>query len=78
MYSPGFRETAFRAIEVGMCKAAVLRSLGEPIESRRFDDGYERWYYSKHGMRSKSYYIRILVFDGRGWVVAKQAEFYLG
>jgi hypothetical protein len=77
IFSPGFSETAFQAIEIGMGQAAVLQSLGESIDSQKFDDGGEYWYYSKHGPRSKSYFIRIVVFDGRGSVVARLAQYYL-
>jgi hypothetical protein len=76
-FSPGFRERSFQELQAGSSRDDLVRALGEPLEKVTWDDGYSWWYYSKHG-KAKSYFIRIVILDKRGAVVAKVARFYMG
>jgi hypothetical protein len=76
-YAPGFKEEVFRSVEMGFSQDEVKRRLGEPLSSKTFADGNTCWYYSRHGKKSKSYFLRLLEFDGKGILVARRAEFYV-
>jgi hypothetical protein len=77
VYAPGFREAAFRSLPLGADSAAARRVLGAPLDQARHDDGETYWYYSQHGPRSKSYFMRILVFSPTGRLSGKVASYYL-
>jgi hypothetical protein len=76
-YAAGFKEEAFRSLEMGIRQDEVKRRLGEPVSTKSFPDGYTCWYYSRHGAKSKSYFVRLLEFDGKGLLVARRGEFYV-
>ena len=51
--------------------------LGPPLHKREFADGRTYWYYSRHGRRFDSYFVRILVFDEQGRLLARRSYFYV-
>lgn len=85
-YAPGFNEDAFVAIKTGAREREVLERLGQPLDKKSFPepimrkvfpDGSTAWYYSRHGPRSKSFFVRALVFDGEGRVIRRFREYYI-
>jgi hypothetical protein len=76
-YAPGYREEAFCALKRGASQATVLAQLGEPLARHSFPDGETVWYYSKQTTGTDNYHLRNVVFDHRGAVVRKVAEFYV-
>jgi outer membrane protein assembly factor BamE (lipoprotein component of BamABCDE complex) len=76
-YATAFKEEVFRALEMGLSQDDVKRRLGEPVSTKTFSDGDTCWYYSRHGKQSKSYFVRLLEFDGKGILVARRSAFYL-
>ncbi|HEX6899357.1 MAG TPA: hypothetical protein VF789_06570 [Thermoanaerobaculia bacterium] len=85
-YSSGFNEEVFAKITVGARKQDVLEKLGEPLDRKSFPEpimkkafpnGGEAWYYSRHGPESKSYFVRVIVFDGQGRVARKSRYYYV-
>lgn len=76
-YAPAYREEAFRAVKRGASEAAVLGQLGEPLARHSFPDGETVWYYSQQVTGTDNYHLRNVVFDSRGVVVRKVAEFYV-
>lgn len=76
-YAAGFKEEIFRSLEMGITQDDVKRRLGEPVSMKTFPDGDTCWYYSRHGVTSKSYFVRLLEFDDKGLLVARRAEFYV-
>jgi hypothetical protein len=77
-YAPGYREEVFRTLAFGVTEADVARLLGPPLLAKRFSDGNTCWYYTRHGERSASYFVRVLEFDPRCVLVARRHYFYLG
>jgi hypothetical protein len=76
-YSSGFNETVFRSLEMGLPQNEVARRLGNPFLTRTFADGNTCWYYSRHGRKWKSYFVRVLEFD-RDWrLMRRYAAFYV-
>lgn len=75
-YAPGFREDAFRSLPVGADLATAHRAVGAPLDQSRYG-GETYWYYSRHGPRSKSYFLRILIFDQTEHLTHKLAYFYV-
>jgi hypothetical protein len=76
VYAPGFTERAFRTVQPGYSQAQVLTLLGKPLGLRDYD-GYTYWYYSQHGRRSKSFFLRLIGFDSSHHVVATEHAFLL-
>lgn len=76
-YAAGFKEQVFRSLEMGIAQDEVKRRLGEPVSTKTFPDGDICWYYSRHGAKSKNYFVRLLEFDDKGLLVARRAEFYV-
>lgn len=76
-YAAGYKEEIFRSLEMGINQDEVKRRLGEPVSTRAFADGNACWYYSRHGRKSKNYFVRLLEFDGKGILLARRAEFYV-
>lgn len=76
-YAPGFREEVFRSLRLGSREAEVRDLLGEPLLSRDFPDGGRYWYYSRQGDRSPNYFVRALVFDRNGALLARRRYFYV-
>jgi len=76
-YAAGFREDVFRSLEMGISQDEVRRRLGAPISTKSFPDGITYWYHSRHGAKSKSYFMRILAFDSQGTLRTRRAEFYI-
>lgn len=76
--APGYREEVFRALAFGAAEADVARLLGPPLLTKQFSDGSTCWYYTRHGERSASYFVRVLEFDQRGVLIARRHYFYLG
>lgn len=75
-YAPGFTESAFRRIRPGYSQAQVIALLGNPLGSRDYE-GFTYWYYSQHGRRSKSFFLRLVGFDASHHVVATEHTFLL-
>ena len=76
-YAPNYSEEVFRSLELGSDTAAVEQLLGPPLLAKEFPDDKTYWYYSRHGERFDSYFVRILVFDGEGSLVARRSYFYV-
>jgi len=76
-YAAGFKEDVFRSLKMGISQVDVKTRLGEPLSTKSFPDGNTCWYYSRHGTKSKSYFVRLLEFDAKGVLVARRAEFYV-
>jgi len=77
-YAPGYREEVFRELELGATESEVARLLGQPLLTKKFPDGHTCWYYTRHGQRFASYFVRILEFDQRSVLVARRHYFYVG
>ena len=77
VYAPGFDERAFRTVEIGDGREAVLERLGEPLERWNAEPtGVETWSYTA-SPGSHSYWLRSIRFDDHGRVSEKNAEFYV-
>jgi hypothetical protein len=85
-YAVGYNEKTFKGILIGASEEEVVEKLGEPLAKRSFPepimkdlfpDGSTAWYYSQHGPSSKSYFVRMLVFDAEGRVFRKYREYYV-
>jgi len=76
-YARGFTERAFSEVEPGASQGAVRQSLGAPLLTKAFPDGTTVWYYSRHGPRSRSYFIRALEFSSDNKVSRIFREYYL-
>jgi len=57
-YAAGFKEEIFRSLEMGITQDDVKRRLS----MKTLPDGDTCWYYSRHGVTSKSYFVRLLEF----------------
>lgn len=77
-YAPGYREEVFRTLEPGATESEVVLLLGRPLLTKQFSDGNTCWYYTRHGERFASYFVRILEFDRRGVLIARRHYFYVG
>ena len=49
-YAAGFRESKFRTIRLGMSEADVIRTLGQPLETKPATQ-YIEWIYGPPGLR---------------------------
>jgi hypothetical protein len=78
VYSPGFDETKFRSLPMGVDQSTVERELGAPISTKTFPGGNVCWYYSEAGEASENYFVRVLEFDSSRTLVARYASFYPG
>lgn len=76
-YAPGYSEEVFRSLDLGTDSATVEELLGPPLLTKEFPEDKTYWYYSRHGERFDSYFVRILVFDGEGKLVARHSSFYV-
>jgi len=76
-YAPGYGEKTYRSLEFGTRQEAVEQALGPPLEVKQFPDGLTYWYYSRHGHRFDSYFVRILGFDEKGSLVTRRSYFYV-
>lgn len=76
-YAQGYSEEVFRSLDIGSGKALVEQLLGPPLLAKEFSSGRVYWYYSRHGTRSENYFVRILVFDREGSLVARRSYFYV-
>jgi hypothetical protein len=77
-YAPGYREEVFSKVALGVTEAEVARLLGPPLQTKQFSDGTTCWYYTRHGERFASYFVRILKFDQQGILIARRHYFYVG
>jgi hypothetical protein len=77
-FAPRYREEVFRKIPLGIAEAEVTRLLGPPLQTKQFFDGTTCWYYTRHGERFASYFVRILEFDQKGILIARRHYFYAG
>lgn len=77
-YAIGYREEVFRTIDLGASEARVFQRLGPPLLVRHFSDGSTYWYYTRHGKRLPSYFVRILGFDQKRSLIARYHYFYIG
>ena len=89
VYAPGYRESNFRAIRIGMTQAEVEAIMGSPLEVSEWQEGapgqpiemgvgrlQPRWSYSRSGKRLGNYWRRELFFKD-GVVHWLESEFYL-
>lgn len=85
-YAVGFDERIFFSIPIGAREDEVLRKLGaplakksfsEPLMSQSFPVPYTVWYYSQHGPRSESYFVRALLFDQEGRLARRLRRYYV-
>jgi len=76
-YAPGYSDKVFRALDFGTGRVVVEQLLGPPLLAKEFPSGETYLYYSRHGKQFGSYFIRILVLDGAGLLVARRSYFYL-
>ena len=78
VYSSRFSESAFRRLHAGESRAEVLHALGAPLARETYaNDGSEYWYYSRHGLKHKNYWNKIVVFQVKTGAVKKTiSEFY--
>lgn len=79
VYTPGYSDSGFRAVKVGMTEAEVHRLLGPPQTrwslggAHPASDLGERWSYSPG---DTNFRCRVVLFS-RGRAVEKHAEFYV-
>lgn len=76
-YAPGYSEEVYRSLKLGARQEAVEQALGPPLKAKEFPDGLTYWYYSRHGQRFDSYFVRILGFDQDGRLVTRRSYFYV-
>jgi hypothetical protein len=76
-YADGFSQEAFDDIVIGSTEEDVLSRLGKPLQKRNFPDGTTVWHYTRHGKRSKSFFIRALEFDENGCVRRRWRRYYV-
>jgi hypothetical protein len=77
-YSSAFDDEHFHAIPIGVPRRSVAEALGEPLIKAECGGPYSCWYFTKPGPKSKSYFLRIVVFDARGLVISKHESYYVG
>src|SRR5687768_6270997 len=76
VYARGYSEAAWAAVRVGDTQAAILTSLGEPVERWRRSNG-EWWSYSSQWTGTENYRERKLRWAIHGEVAEKWEACYL-
>jgi len=76
-YAPGYKEDVFRSLEPGSTKATVEKLLGSPLLAKTFPDDSTYWYYSRHGVESENYVVRIVVLNEAGSLLGTRRDFYV-
>lgn len=77
VYAPGYSESAFRSIRLGMTTEQVKAILGAPLAEGKDENGAPViWRYSA-SPRKGNYHYRGVRFDAKGNVVERIAEFYV-
>ncbi len=78
VYAKGYSESSFQEIRSGDKVSTVLVTLGTPFsQTTTLEDGKVYWSYTRPGLNSDSYWIRIVIIDREaGCVVGKVSEFY--
>lgn len=74
-FSPGYRDSVFRAIEIGDSERTVLDRLGDPIVVVTHRDGEHSLQYS-HSPNDSHYRLRVIVISG-GVVARKYSEVWI-
>ncbi len=74
VYAPGYRESAFRSIRVGMARREVLQLLGEPLYGYNLNGRYVLRY--SDSSCGDSCYKRLVILDRGERVVDVVSEFY--
>src|SRR5690349_15453401 len=62
-YAVRYREEAFRAVRPGATEEEIRTALGDPLDTRRLDDGRFMWYYTRPGPKTGDFWVRIVEFD---------------
>jgi hypothetical protein len=76
-YAPLYQEAVFRGVIRGQNKEEVRTALGEPLEKTRLEDGRTLWHYTKPGVKTQDFLVRIVEFDAADRVLRTHAEFYI-
>jgi len=76
IYSPAYKESNFRQIQLGMSKEEVLSILGKPLYNKALSQVEELWRYTKQGPSDTNYRIRNVIFVNDK-VDRKVSSFYL-
>ena len=72
-FAPGFSESAFDRVQLGMSEAEVVTLLGEPLVKHGYGNRY--WRYST-APPDRNYFLRVITFDN-GIVSSKSAYYFV-
>jgi hypothetical protein len=76
-YGSQYREEVFGAVRPGATEDEIRTSLGEPVHTRRLEDGRSMWHYTEPGPKTQDFFVRIVEFDSAGRVLRTRSEFYV-